>query len=104
MYRDFPGGPVAKTPSFQCRGTGSVPGHGTKILHAIWCSKKKKKIDSYLIAIKDLQLILKENRCIIKKITKLEFSFFLSFSNLQIINIYNEKMSFLQILQTLKRC
>ena len=37
---------------------------------------KTKKIDSCLIAIKDLQLILKENRCIIKKITKLKFSTF----------------------------
>ena len=29
--RDFPGGPVAKTPCFQCRGAlGSIPGQGTK--------------------------------------------------------------------------
>ena len=46
-------------------------------------AKKKKKIDSCLIAIKDLQLILKENRCIIKKITKLEFSFFFLMIHLQ---------------------
>ena len=42
-------------------------------------TKTKKKIDSCLIAIKDLQLILKENRCIIKKITKLKFSTFFFF-------------------------
>ena len=27
---DFPGGPVAKTPCFQCKGPGSVPGLGTR--------------------------------------------------------------------------
>ena len=30
---DFPGGPVGKTPHFHCRGTGSIPGQGTKISH-----------------------------------------------------------------------
>ena len=33
---DLPGGPVVKTPCFHCRGIGSVPGQGTKILHAMW--------------------------------------------------------------------
>ena len=32
--RDFPSGPVVKTPWFQCWGTGSIPSWGTKILHA----------------------------------------------------------------------
>ena len=41
--RDFSGGPVVKTPRFQCRGTGMIPGQGTKIPHAAWCSKKRKK-------------------------------------------------------------
>ena len=27
-FRDFPGGPVAKTPSCQCRGPGFNPGSG----------------------------------------------------------------------------
>lgn len=36
-------GPVVKTPWFQWRGTGSFPGHGTKILHAARCGQKKKK-------------------------------------------------------------
>ena len=25
---DFPGGPAVKTPHSQCRGQGSIPGHG----------------------------------------------------------------------------
>ena len=40
---DFPGGPVVKTLSFQCRGIGLIPGPGTKIPHAVQDSKKKKK-------------------------------------------------------------
>ena len=28
--RDFPGGPVAKTPHSQCRGAGLIPGQGTR--------------------------------------------------------------------------
>ena len=32
---DFLGGPVVQTPCFQCRGVGSVPGRGAKILHAV---------------------------------------------------------------------
>ena len=30
--RDFPGGPVAKTPCSQCRGRGSIPGQGIRFL------------------------------------------------------------------------
>ena len=41
--RDFPGGPVVKTLRFHCRGTGLIPGQGTKIPHATWCGPKKKK-------------------------------------------------------------
>ena len=36
--RNFPGGPVVKTPHFQCKdavGEGSVPGRGAKIPHAV---------------------------------------------------------------------
>ena len=40
---DFPGGPVVKNLSFQCRGTGSIPGPGTQIPHAMQHSQKKKK-------------------------------------------------------------
>ena len=37
---DFPGGPGVKTPGFYCGATGSIPGWGTKIPYATWCSQK----------------------------------------------------------------
>ena len=37
-----PSGPGVKTPSSQCRGTGSIPGRGTKILHAARHGQKKE--------------------------------------------------------------
>ena len=40
---DFLGSSVVKTPSFHWRGMGLIPGLGTKIPHATWCGKKKKK-------------------------------------------------------------
>ena len=40
-FWEFPGSPVVRTLSFQCWGLGSIPGQGTKILYAAWCSKKK---------------------------------------------------------------
>ena len=43
-YGDFPGSPVVKTPCFDCRGMGSIPGQGTKILRAARHGQKKKKI------------------------------------------------------------
>ena len=36
--RDFPGGPVVKTPHFRCRGHGFSPWWGTEIPHATWWS------------------------------------------------------------------
>ena len=39
---DFPGSPVVKTPCFHCRGKGSIPGWGTKLLHAVVQPKEKK--------------------------------------------------------------
>ena len=39
----LPYGPAVKTPSFQCRDVGSIPGQGTKIPHATWGAKKLKK-------------------------------------------------------------
>ena len=33
-WEGFPGGPVAKTPSSQCRGPGFDPWSGNKILYA----------------------------------------------------------------------
>ena len=41
--RKFPGGPVVKTPHICAGGMGATPGQGTKIPHAAWHGKKKKK-------------------------------------------------------------
>ena len=47
--RDFPGGPVVKTPCFHCRrhgfdlSFGLIPGWGTKIPHAASQGQKKKE-------------------------------------------------------------
>ena len=42
--RDFPGGLVVKTLSASIAGsTGSIPGPGTKILHAMWHGQKVNK-------------------------------------------------------------
>ena len=41
--RDCPGGPVIKTPHFQCREHGGIPGWGAKIPRAIRQKKKKEK-------------------------------------------------------------
>ena len=30
LFRDFPGGPAAKTSNSQCRGLGSIPCQGTR--------------------------------------------------------------------------
>ena len=34
MFRDFPGGPTVKNPSFNAGDAGSIPGWGTKIPRA----------------------------------------------------------------------
>ena len=42
ISREFPGGPVVRTPHFHCRtvgDTGLIPGQGTKIPHAVWSKK-----------------------------------------------------------------
>ena len=36
----FPSGSVGKTPCFQCRGVGLIPGPGTKFPHAPRCGQK----------------------------------------------------------------
>ena len=41
--RDSPEDPVVKTPSFEGKGEGLIPGWGTKIPHGLWCGQKKKK-------------------------------------------------------------
>ena len=47
--RDSPEDPAVKTPSFEGKGEGLIPGWGTKIPHGLWCGQKKKK--KHLIAI-----------------------------------------------------
>jgi len=41
-----PGGLMVRIPGFHCRGLGSVPGLGTKILQATWHSQKQIRINS----------------------------------------------------------
>ena len=41
LLQDFPGGPVVRTLCFHCRGMGSIPGWGIKILQAMWCGQNK---------------------------------------------------------------
>ena len=38
----LPGGPVIKTPRFQCRDLSSIPGQGTKIPYAVGQGQKIK--------------------------------------------------------------
>ena len=38
---DLPGGPVVRACAFTAKGTGSVPGWGTEIPHAVWCGQRK---------------------------------------------------------------
>ena len=51
--RDFTGGPVIEMPRFHSRGTDSIPGWGTKILHATHSQKiereKKKRKDQKMM-------------------------------------------------------
>ena len=44
MEGGVPGSPVVKTLCPQCRGTGSIPGQGTMILHAAKCRQRNKKL------------------------------------------------------------
>ena len=48
MYRDFLGSPVVKTSSCSIRGAGSIPGQGTRILHASHPGKVKHKTGAIL--------------------------------------------------------
>ena len=41
-FGDFPGSPVFRALLFQCRGTDSIPGWGSRILHVTQPKKKKK--------------------------------------------------------------
>ena len=44
--RNFSGGPVVKTQASKAASAGSIPGRGTKILHAAPRSQEKKKVES----------------------------------------------------------
>ena len=46
--KDFPGGPVVKTPPFNAAGVSSIPGWGAKIPHALWPKKPKHKTEAIL--------------------------------------------------------
>ena len=41
-YKEFPGGPVER-PALTAKGSSSTPSQGTKIPHAAWHVRKKKK-------------------------------------------------------------
>ena len=43
LLRDLPGSPGVKTPASTTGDAGSIPGWGTKIPHAVWCSQKIEK-------------------------------------------------------------
>ena len=47
-FRDFPGGPVIKTPVLHCRKYGFNPGWGVKIPQASWPKKPKHKTSNIL--------------------------------------------------------
>ena len=47
ILEDFPGGPIVKTPHFQCRRCGFTPGPGIKIPHAAVGGPKKKFFFKY---------------------------------------------------------
>ena len=53
---DFPGGPVAKTLSSQCRGLGLIPGQGTKIPQAATKSPHADKTKDPVCCNKDMAL------------------------------------------------
>ena len=49
--RDFPEGPVFKTPPSNAGGVDSVSGWGTKILHAAQHGQKKKKKENKITSL-----------------------------------------------------
>ena len=48
LGRDFPGSPVVKTSPFNAGDIGSIPGWGTKSLHAFWPKIPKHKTEAIL--------------------------------------------------------
>lgn len=39
---------MVRTLDFHCRGLASIPDQETRILQAVWCSHKKKKVFNHL--------------------------------------------------------
>ena len=50
MSWEFPGGKVVRICVLTAKGLGSIPGRGTKIPQAMWCSQKEKKKKEYLMS------------------------------------------------------
>ena len=59
---EFPGGLVVRTLRFHCRGQGSVPGRGTKILQAARHGQKKSKGTRTPVFIAALFIIAKTSK------------------------------------------
>ena len=60
--REFPGGPVVRTPYFQYWGPGLIPGQGTRILQATQHGQRKKKVigkkNIYIIIVSENRLVM----------------------------------------------
>ena len=39
--QEFPGGPVVMARQLHCQRLGSIPGRGSRIPQAVWCSRNK---------------------------------------------------------------
>lgn len=82
MYWDFLGGPVVSATHYHCRGMGSIPGLGTKILHATHVGKKEELIVCYLQNSKKMWKAGRVNRKVNKqsqRITDIIFNYKLSY-------------------------
>ena len=45
---ELPGSPMIRTQRFHCKGPGSIPGWGTKILQTVWHGQNKTKIPNQI--------------------------------------------------------
>ena len=53
IYREFPGGPVVRTPFFHGEGAGSIPGPGTKTPRTAQSGQQQQKI-KYIFIFKSI--------------------------------------------------
>ena len=70
--REFPGGPVVRTPHFHCRGPrfDSLTGQGTKILQAARRGQKKNRMDEItlkLFALRNMPTRVPDTKNILNK-------------------------------------